>query len=423
MTRRSRILFAFAAVVLLAVVSLHWASRPQRLTGALLGRIGDALGLEITASGSSEYTLRGDPRLVIRGLVAHQPGAPEPILRAGRVELSLPWSTIRARGAVLEATRLELDDPQLDLAALQRWQATRPPTDAPRIPTLTRGIRVRRGRLVGAGWSLESLDIDLPALHPDRPVHADIGGRLETGSIRAPFDLALSASAPSAEASVGARGMVEIRAPEWRLPMRMHASGRMRLGAERPRIDAFKLGADARYVGADVEVSFVIGLAGSLRFADGAALVPAGVALRSEGTIPTLDAGGRIEWRDALAVEFQGALARWPEAWPALPAPIGRPQSPLPFDLVYRGAPDFSGATSLQLRHDETLVDARFRVPDVLAWLDADAAGTPLPPIEGHLRAPRLEIAGATLEGVHIEIEEPDVTAPSARDTDANRER
>lgn len=423
MTRRSRFLLAFAAAVLLIVGSLHWASRPQRLTGALLGRIGDALGLEITASGSSEYTLRGDPRLVIRGLVARQPGAPEPILRVGRVELSLPWSTIRARGAVLEAIRLELDDPQLDLAALQRWQATRPPAEAPRIPTLTRGFTVRRGRLVGTGWSLDSLDIDLPMLHPDRPVRADIEGRLDTGSIRAPFDLALSASAPSGEASVDVRGTVEIRAPEWRLPMRLHASGRLHLDAEPTRIDMFKLGADARYIAADGEAPFVIGLAGSLRFADGVALVPAGIALRSAGAIPTLDAGGRIEWRDALAVELEGALARWPDAWPALPAPIGRPQTPLPFDLAYRGAPDFSGATSLQLRHDETLVDARFRLPDVLAWLDADVAGTPLPPIEGHLRTPKLEIAGATLEGVHIEIEEAELTDPSAQNTDAHRER
>lgn len=406
MTRRSGLLLAFLAALLLAVGSLHWASRPQRLTGALLGRIGSALGLDITAGGIAEYTLRGEPRLVVRDLVARQPGAAEPVLRAGRVELSLPWSTIRARGAVLQATRVELDDPQLDLAALQRWQATRPPAEAPRIPTLTHGMTIRRGRLVGTGWSIDAFEVDLPALHPDRPVRADVEGRVSAGSTRIPFDLALLVSAPVATAAIDARGTVEFVASQWRLPMRLHATGQLHLDESPPRIDAFRLGANARYVGAGGEAPFVFGLAGSLGLADGVALVPAGTVLRSAGVIPTLDAGGRIEWRDALAVELDGALARWPETWPPLPAPVGRPRTPVPFELAYRGAPDFSGPASLRVRHGESVADARFQLPDVLAWLDGDTAGTPLPPVEGRMRTPRLEIAGAILEGVEVEIDD-----------------
>jgi hypothetical protein len=424
MTRRSRFLLATTALALLLVAgSLHWASRPQRLTGALLDRIGGSLGLEITASGANEYTLRDNPRLVVRDLVARQPGAAQSILRANRVELSLPWSTIRARGAVLEATRLELDDPQFDLQALQRWQATRPPTVAPRIPTLTKGVAIRRGRLVDSGWSLEAVDVDLPALHPGRPVYAGVDGRVHAGSILIPFDLALRLSKPAGNAAAEARGSVEIRASDWRLPMRLRASGQLHLDAQPSRIDALEIGADARHVGVDNEVPFVLGLAGSLRFADGVTLVPAGVALRGEDAIPTLDAGGRIEWRDELALRLEGALAHWPDAWPALPAPLGRPRTTVPFDLAYRGASDFSGLTSLQMHHDQTRVDADFNLPDVLAWLDADATGTPLPPIEGRLQTPRLEIAGATLEGVHIEIENPGATEPPESNTAANRER
>jgi hypothetical protein len=424
MTRRSRLLLATTALALLVIAgSLHWASHPQRLTGALLDRIGASLGLEITASGTSEYMLRGDPRLVVRDLVARQPGAQEPILRASRVELSLPWSTIRARGAVLEAIRLELDDPQLDLQALQRWQATRAPTGAPRIPTLTKGLTIQRGRLVGSGWSLEAVSIELPALHPEHPVRADVEGRVHAGAIRIPFDLALGLSKPAADAAADAHGTVEIRASGWQLPMRLHASGQLRLDAQPSRIDALKLGADARYVGAEYEAPFVLGLAGSLRFADGVTLAPAGIALRSEDAIPTLDAGGRIEWRDELALHLEGALAQWPDAWPALPAPIGRPRTPVRFDLAYAGAPDFSGPASLQTRHGETLVDANFHLPDVLAWIGADATGIPLPPIEGRLQTPRLEIAGAMLEGVNIEIENYDAGEPSESNPEADRER
>lgn len=421
MTRRTGFVLAAAAVaLLLAVGSLHWASRPQRLTGVLLDRIGESLGLEITARGVSEYELRGDPRLVVRDLVARQPGAAAPILRASRIELALPWSTIRARGDVLEAVRLELDDPQLDLFSLQRWQATRPPTEAPRIPTLTSGLSVRRGRLVGAGWSVESLGIDAPTLHPDRPVRAMVGGRVEAGSVRVPFDLALSLSRPAADATLDARGSAEIRTPQWRLPMRLDASARLRLDAQTPHVDALRLASRARYVGGDTDVPFVFGLAGTLRFADGAALAPAGIASRGTDAIPTLDAGGRVEWRDELALELDGTLARWPQAWPALPEPIGRPRAPVPFDLAYHGAPDFSGLASLQLRHRATSVDARFRLPDVLAWLGAGAVRTPLPPVDGRMRAPRLDIAGATLEGVTIEIEDAGAAGPREPDTETH---
>ena len=85
--------------------------------------------------------------LLLRDVVARQPGAAEPLLRARRIYLSLPWSTIRARGGDLTVQRIELDAPQLDLAALQRWLATRPPSVETRLPTLTDGLRIIDGRV------------------------------------------------------------------------------------------------------------------------------------------------------------------------------------------------------------------------------------------------------------------------------------
>lgn len=405
MTRRARLLLAFLALaLLLAAGSLHWASRPQRLTGALLDRVGTSLGLEVTAGGASEYTLGGDPRLVLRDLVARQPDSARPILRVARAEISLPWSTIRARGAVLDATRLELDDPQLDLQALRRWQATRPPAAAPRVPTLTRGVAVRGGRLDGPGWQVERINIDVPEVRPGRPVRADVEGELDAGTLHVPFDLALGLSRPAAGAIASAHGRIEPRMPDWRMPMRVQASGTLRPDATPSRIDAFAIGAQARYVGADAQAPFVFGMAGALRFADGVSLLPAGVALRSGGAIPTLDAGGRIAWRDGLSLELDGALARWPDAWPALPAPLERPRTPVAFALGYRGPADLSGKISLRMRHGRSIADARFLLPDVLAWIEAGDTGSPLPPLTGRLHTPKLEIAGATLEGVQIEI-------------------
>ena len=75
--------------------------------------------------------------------------------------------------------------------------------------------------------------------------------------------------------------------------------------------------------------------------------------------------------------------------------------------LRYLGRADFSDAASLQLRRDDTRFDARFRLPEVTAWMSSIANGSPLPPLSGHLSTPRLEISGAQLEGVEVMIEDP----------------
>ena len=80
--------------------------------------------------------------------------------------------------------------------------------------------------------------------------------------------------------------------------------------------------------------------------------------------------------------------------------------SPLPFVLDYSGAANLSGDTALQLRRDATRFDGRFRLPDVLAWIEAAADGSPLPPIDGRLTTPVLEITGATLHGVEITFDD-----------------
>src|SRR5690606_21217702 len=169
--RQPRVLLSIASVltalVLLAGLGLHYAMQPQRATRFLLARVGAAFGLEITASGKAEYQLRGLPTLVLRDVVAREPGAATPLLRADRIFLSLPWSTLRARGAVLEATRIELDAPILDLPALQHWLAGRPPSPTPlRLPSLSAGALVRDGVLIGNGWRLENLQAELPSFAP-----------------------------------------------------------------------------------------------------------------------------------------------------------------------------------------------------------------------------------------------------------------
>lgn len=405
MTRRSRWLLALLAALLALAGALHWASRPQRVTAAVLDGVGAALGLDLTASGISEYRLRGEPRLVVRDLVARQPGAPDVLLRAGRLDIALPWSTLRAGGDVLEATRFEIDDAVLDLRALRRWQATRPPTDETRIPTLTRGLAVQRGTVIDDGWRIDGVSIDTPRIDPQGALDADIAGTLHAGDVRAPFGFALALSRPSADAQATLRGRIEAIAPSWRLPATVHARGHLHLATAPARIDDLRVGAAARFAGNGEPVPFTAGLAGQLRLHDGLRLQRAGVVLRGNEVVPTLDAGGRIGWDDRLAFELDGALARWPDAWPALPAPLGRPRTPVPVAFAYSGPIDLSGITALRARHRGASVDVAFELPALLAWNDARDSAAPVPPLTGHARADRIEIAGATLEGVELVIE------------------
>ena len=409
--RRRKRTVAFAVVglgVLLALaIGLRWVSRPAQVAGLLLDRAGSALGLQITSSGIAEYNLRGTPRLVVRDIVVRRPGATSTLLTAERVELSLPWSTLRARGADLTVRRIEIDAPVLDLHALQEWLDSRPPSGETRIPTLTDGLQVTRGRVIGDGWSLDRVTLDLPSFAPDRAVAARVAGRLLAGDVSVPFDLQLALTRPTLSAGLGVAGIATVITPDWRMPMQLQLSGRLHEGDDGIGLDRFRLGGRARHVGTDREVPFVVGLAGSLRYLDGRLQVrPLGLALRGDDMVPTLRADGSLEWQTDLALELRGELARWPDAWPALPSPLDEVQSEMQFGLRYRGPLTLAGATTLRLERDDTRFEARLRLPRILEWIDQLEHGTPLPPLDGTLVTPRLEISGATLEGVEIEFDD-----------------
>lgn len=441
--RSRKRIYVVLALLLAALIGLRWVSRPSQVSWIVLDQAGKALGLEISASGASEYRLRGTPMLVVRDLVAREPGAARPLLRAERVYLSLPWATIRAAGDALDIERVELDAPRIDLAALNHWLATRPPSTAPiRIPSLRDGARVVRGQLIGEGWSVENLTVDLPELSPQKPVRGHVRGRVLSTPIAIPFALAVTLQRPALARGLGMAGTVAVETRDWRLPMRPRLGAILHSGDDGLGLDRLRLGANARYRAGDTDLPLVYGVAGRLRYRDGTlSLVPMGLALRADvnanaatasagatGTpatdaslIPELDAGGRLAFGERLQVHWLGTLARWPQAWPALPPPLGQSASPLPLRLDYDGKTDFSDPIALRLQRDQTVFDGRLRLPAVLQWLDASAQGSPLPPLSGRLSTPKIEISGATLEGVEIEIEDDPLDAtptPPAPRTD-----
>ena len=414
-----RIAVALLALGLLIVLALRFALEPRRATGFLLARIGNAMGLEISAGGGAEYRLRGTPTLVLRDVVAREPGAPVPLLRADRIFLSLPWSTLRARGAELTATRIELDAPALDLPALQRWLATRPPSER-RLPTLGEGLRIRDGSIHNDDWDIDGIQVELPLLAPEAPLHARLRGRYFDPPLAIPVDLSVAIVRPAAlleSTSTGfatAGRIVVQRGSDWRLPATVTLSGPLALGRDNLRIAPARLGAVAAYEAGGTRMPFSLGIHGPLLFDEAAwLLAPANVVLRGRDDpdtdlVPALDARGNLALGRRLVLRLQGGLATWPAAWPALPEPLASSRSRLPFTLDYTGTPDLAGIAALRLQRDAAGFDARFRMQDVQAWLAGDATN-PLPPLEGSVRASRLDIAGAQLEGVEIEIDDPGI--------------
>src|SRR5690606_38799837 len=125
-----------------------------------------------------------------------------------------------------------------------------------------------------------------------------------------------------------------------------------------------------------------------------------------EGSVPRRAAHGTFAWGRRLLTDTDGRMADWPDAWPALPPPIVASGAPLPFALHYLGSADLADTARLRLQRDRTHFDARFRLPGITAWLAQDATGSPVPPLSGRLWTPVLEISGARLEGVEIELED-----------------
>ena len=401
---------ALAVVALLLGVSLRVALRPENVTRLLLDKVGNALGLEITTRGVGEYRLRGTPQLIVRGVIAREPGATTAVLRAERIAISVPWSTIRSRGALLEVQRVELDAPVLDLPALQAWQAKRPPSET-RMPTLTDGLAISRGRIDNDDWSIEGIDVRLPRLHPRQPVAGHLRGRYLDPPTRIDFDLDVALTRPANDVGAAALGNIAIARGEWRLPAWIKLSGPLHLGGDDLRITPARLAMSATYesgAGADqTRLPFALGLHGPVHFDEATwTLAPVGLALRGQDVLPSFDARGAIALGRRLVLRLQGQLPQWNEAWPALPPPIGQSASPLPFRLDYVGKPDTSDVATLQLHRDDTRFHGRFRLPEVLQWIGAASDGSPLPPMAGRVTTPQLEISGARLDGVEVELDD-----------------
>src|SRR3546814_15815805 len=134
MRKPAKLLLTAAAALLLLALALHLLLQPQRVTGFVLNAPGDALGPEITATGSSEYRLRGTPVLVVHDIIAREPGAATLLPRARRVHVSVPRSPVRSRAPQLPLPRTDYHAPRLTPPPLHHEPPPSPPAHTPLPP-------------------------------------------------------------------------------------------------------------------------------------------------------------------------------------------------------------------------------------------------------------------------------------------------
>lgn len=376
LSRRARRWLKVAIVALsLAIVLAWWVNRqlePNRLTALVLDRAGKSLNLDIRFNGTPDYALKPEPRLLIPGLSVRGTDGLE-FLSATRAEISLPWSTIKGDAPVI--TRIELDHPRLDIAGLQRWMATRPPTPF-EVPTLVDGIEVKAGTIIGDGFSIEALDATLPTLAADQAAELMARGRLVRAGSRIDFDSKLAVASAGLRSAFNVQAKASIqRKPK---PLQVNLTSK-----------------------------------GSYAFAENlSTLTVDSMSVKADSPLPGFSGRAFIASGKQLAFNVDAVLTHWPEDWPALPAPLVSNTNALPVQLRYRGPGDLSAPLALLVKRGGTELDARVRVTEFMAWTDADQPAL-LPPLTGTMRTPSLDFDGIELQGVEIEI------SADAPDTDA----
>lgn len=369
--RRWRLLLSVLAVLL---VIGWWVDRqlePNRLTAIVLQKAGESLQLKLRFEGQPDYALKPEPRLLIPNLSVSAADG-KVFLFAKRAEISLPWSTITGDDPVI--TRIELEQPKLDLPGLRTWLATRPAKPF-ELPTLTKGLEIIDGTVTDDGYSINKLVLKLPHLKTGDPAKMASSGTFTQGNTEIAFVMELGAKTPGLESD-----------------FTLHGTGALK---QSPEPLKFQLHSDGHYVSAD-----------SIFSLDSRALKFVGVS-----PLPELDGKGRFSLDEQLRLDFDGILVKWPKAWPALPQPLAVNTEKLPLRISYTGKTDFSDPVSLIVTREPTQLQASLRVDELQEWIEVED-GSPVPPINGTLRTPSMDFDGVELQGVEIEVSDGESSVP-----------
>jgi len=152
--RPLRIAAVVLALLAIAVaLLLHEYARPERVAALLTEQTQARLGLTLEFRPPARYALWPRLRLQLDDARFGLPGETTPLLTLQRLDVSLPWSSLRDSRLVIEELRLQ--QPQLELGALQRWLAGGDDTNAA-PPDLSLHLVVTDATLLQDGKALAS---------------------------------------------------------------------------------------------------------------------------------------------------------------------------------------------------------------------------------------------------------------------------
>jgi len=401
--KRWRQRLRIALMVLTGLVALSWWIPPGWVADLLLRQLGHGLQLQLTRSGTAAWRVQGGLVLEVHGLDIGQIGAETPWLHADRILLTVPWRTVRSLGKPLDLTRIEIDSPQLNLPVLRLWLDNRKPggRNLP-LPTLSNGLVINSGHLHGDGWQINAMTVQLPDFAPNTPVRGKLSGRYMTPDMQAGFDLHLAMTRPTLPAGAAIVGNLEIQRDSASIQAQLTLSGPVRIKHGQWWIPALRLALEGEFSRPDAPpLPVALNLEGALDIGEVITLSSMALELSGNGPLPSLHATGEVALNEQLHLHLSGEIPQWPRAWPTLPAPLNQRRH-LGFALAYTGALDMSGELNLQLHHGQTRLDASVSPSRLIDWLSLTPL-SPLPPLQGRLTMPTLQLPGITLDGIVIE--------------------
>lgn len=187
--RRSlRALAVVAALLLVVVLSSPWWFNARRVADLALAQTGNATGLDWAYDGEPALRWRPQPWLSLPRLQVRD-STGRPVLTAERLEIALPWSTLR--GESLRVDALRLDAPDIDLDVALAWWDAQPAGDVADLPRLE-GLALTRGRLHWEGGALQDLELTLPRFALDAPMALAFRGLLIDSSSEAAEPMAVA---------------------------------------------------------------------------------------------------------------------------------------------------------------------------------------------------------------------------------------
>ncbi len=179
-------------LLLTIVAAIHWIDE-ARIAGFVLDRASAVTGLDWRIEGEPELRWRPQPWLALPRLQIRDE-AGRTLLRAQRVEVSLPWATLR--GESLHIKALRIDAPEVDFDAVLAWWKQQPDTGELRLPTID-GLIIEHGRLRAGAVTLDDLHFALPRFAIGEAFSIQASGRVVTLSPTQaePFHLSLAVQA------------------------------------------------------------------------------------------------------------------------------------------------------------------------------------------------------------------------------------